>query len=59
MRDAANAAMAFAKGRSRADLDTDLMLQFAVLRALELIGEAASKLPTRLMPPTRPYRGVT
>jgi len=44
MRDAANAAMAFVNGRSRADLDTDLMLQFAVVRALELVGEAAAKL---------------
>ncbi len=44
MRDAANAAIEFIEGRGRSDLDTDLMLQFAVVRALELIGEAAAKL---------------
>ncbi len=33
MRDAANAAMGFINGRSPADLDTDLMLQFALVRA--------------------------
>lgn len=45
MRDAANAALGFIQGRGRVDLDTDLMLQFALVRALELIGEAADKLP--------------
>jgi uncharacterized protein with HEPN domain len=44
MRDAADAALGFIKGRVRADLDSDLMLQFALVRALELIGEAAGKL---------------
>jgi uncharacterized protein with HEPN domain len=37
--------MGFIQGRSRADLDTDLMLQFARIRALEVVGEAADKLP--------------
>jgi len=44
MRDAANAAMGFVRGRARGDLDTDLMLQFALVRALEMVGEAADKL---------------
>ncbi len=30
-------------GRARADLDNDRMLLFAVLRAIEVIGEAGSK----------------
>ena len=34
----------FVAGRSRADLDRDLMLMFAVVRAIEIIGEAASKM---------------
>lgn len=36
-------AQRFAQGRVRADLDTDRMLYLAVLRALEVIGEAATR----------------
>jgi len=43
MLDAAKAAEEFARGHSRQDLDNDLMLVFAVVRAVEVIGEAASK----------------
>ena len=43
MADALNAAMRFAAGRKRADLDTDEMLLFALVRAIEIVGEAASK----------------
>jgi uncharacterized protein with HEPN domain len=35
-------AQTFAQGRDRDDLDTDRMLYLAVLRALEVIGEAAA-----------------
>ena len=31
-------------GRTREDLDSDRMLFFAVVRAVEIIGEAASKI---------------
>ncbi len=31
------------KGRSRADLDSDEMLLFALIRAVEIVGEAASR----------------
>ncbi len=41
MIDAAEAAMGFAAGRQRVDLDTDRMLSFALVRAIEIIGEAA------------------
>ena len=41
---AVNSAKNFATGRSRADLDTDEMLLFALVRAIEIIGEAATKL---------------
>jgi|SRR5271157_3013482 len=34
----------FVAVRSRADLDEDLMLQFAVLHAIAIIGEAANRL---------------
>jgi uncharacterized protein with HEPN domain len=34
----------FVAGRSRADLDEDLMLQFAVLHAVAIVGEAANRL---------------
>jgi len=44
MLDAARNAMTFAEGKSRADLDTDPMLMFALIRAVEVIGEAASKI---------------
>ncbi len=43
MRDATRQAIGFAEGRSRADLDTDMMLVFALVKALEIIGEAANQ----------------
>lgn len=41
MLDAANEAVGFAKGRSRAELDTNRMLSLSLVRLLEVIGEAA------------------
>ena len=38
--DAMNAAMEFAAGRKRSDLDSDQMLLFALVRAIEIVGEA-------------------
>ena len=35
--------MRFVSGRQRADLDSDEMLLFAVVRAIEIVGEAASR----------------
>jgi len=43
MAEAAEAALRFCRGRVRADLDTDDMLRFALTRAVEIIGEAATK----------------
>ena len=43
MLDAANEALTFTKGRIRADLDNDRMLVLSLVRELEIIGEAASK----------------
>ena len=39
--DALNSALRFTKGQSRADLDRDEMLAFALVRALQFAGEAA------------------
>ena len=47
-------------GRSRADLDTDRILLFAVVRAIKVVGEAASKLPEefRAAHPGIPWRAI-
>jgi uncharacterized protein with HEPN domain len=44
MLDAARQAVAFGQGRSRAELDTDRMLSFAIVRAVEIVGEAAANI---------------
>ncbi len=41
MLDAAEEAMAFVQGRQRADLDTDRQLVLALVKEVEIIGEAA------------------
>ena len=41
MLDAARAATSFVVGRGRADLDADNQLRFAVIHAIELVGEAS------------------
>lgn len=41
--DAANEACSFATGRSREELDTDRQLQHSLVRCIEIIGEAASR----------------
>ncbi len=43
MNKAAEDAMRLIADRTRADLDSDRMLLFALVRAVEIIGEAASK----------------
>jgi uncharacterized protein with HEPN domain len=60
MIDAADAVRQFMTGRQRADLDADRMLLFAVVRAVEVIGEAASKVSeeTRAMAPGIPWGGI-
>jgi uncharacterized protein with HEPN domain len=44
MVEAADIAAAFASGRTRADLDIDRQLAFALSRAVEIFGEAAAKI---------------
>lgn len=48
MIEAAQSAIEFVAGRNPVDLDTDRMLLFAVIRAIEVIGEAASKMSEEL-----------
>jgi uncharacterized protein with HEPN domain len=43
MLDAANEALTFVQGKARADLNNDRMLVLSLVRELEIIGEAASR----------------
>lgn len=43
MLDAAEQAFHFCAGKSRADLDGDVMLRFALVHAITVVGEAAAK----------------
>lgn len=43
MIEAAEAACGFISGRTRDDLNSDQMLVFALVRAIEIVGEAASR----------------
>jgi len=60
MIEAARLALRFTAGRSRADLETDLMLLYAVVRALEIVGEAASRVSAegRAAAPDVPWPAV-
>jgi uncharacterized protein with HEPN domain len=46
IRDALMSAIRFTRGRRREDLDHDEMLTFALTRAIEIVGEAATKIST-------------
>jgi uncharacterized protein with HEPN domain len=45
MLDHAREAMALVQGKTRADLDADRLLNLASVRLLEIIGEAANRIP--------------
>lgn len=45
MLDHAQEAVAMMRGKTRADLDTDRKLNLALVRLLEIIGEAAGRIP--------------
>ena len=47
MLDAAEQALRFCAGRSRADLDGDVMLRFALVHAITVVGEAAARISTQ------------
>jgi uncharacterized protein with HEPN domain len=44
MVEAGQKAISFAEGRNRRDLDDDPLLAFGLMKAIEIIGEAASKI---------------
>lgn len=58
MLDACQSVARFIAERQRVDLDEDEMLRFALVRAIEIIGEAASKVSPegRQVMPTVPWR---
>ena len=60
MLDYAQEAVAMARGHSRADLDTDRMLELALTRLVELVGEAAWFVPDefRARHPQVPWRTI-
>ncbi len=57
MVEAAEAALSFIAGHQRTDLDHDTMLLFALVRAIEIIGEAAGRVSpeARANAPTIPW----
>jgi uncharacterized protein with HEPN domain len=61
MLEAADAVAAFIAGRDRAALDSDQMLLFALARAIEILGEAASRVSaeTRSAQPAVPWNKIT
>lgn len=60
MRDAIQAALRFVEGRSPADLGEDEMLCFALVRAVEIVGEAAARISpeTRASFPELPWQAM-
>ena len=61
MADAARKAVRFAEGRTRADLDSDELLSLALVRLLEIVGEAARGVSEALRQrhPTVPWSQIT
>lgn len=60
MLDAGREALGFARGRSRSDLDSDRMLVLALVKDLEIIGEAAHQVSeeTRAQLPGLPWADI-
>lgn len=61
MVEAIDNATSFLAGRPRADLDRDRMLLFAVIRCIEIVGEAAGKVSesARQLAPDIPWHAMT
>jgi uncharacterized protein with HEPN domain len=57
MLDHAKEAVQLAEGKTRADLDTDRLLNLALVRLLEIVGEAAGRVPeaVRTLHPEIPW----
>lgn len=60
MIDAAREAVSFAQGRSRGDLERDRMLVLSLVKAIEIVGEAAFQIskPTRDEMPSIPWEDI-
>lgn len=60
MLEAIEDASSFISGRARADLDSDKMLRFALVRCVEIVGEAAARLneETRSSTPGIPWAAI-
>lgn len=60
MRDAAREAIGFAAGRARDDLETDRQLLLAIVKDVEIVGEAASRLGEefRARYPELPWKAI-
>jgi uncharacterized protein with HEPN domain len=60
MLEAIEDASSFISGRVRGDLDTDKMLRFALVRCVEIVGEAAARLSdeTRSSAPEIPWAAI-
>jgi uncharacterized protein with HEPN domain len=59
MLDHAQEAVGMVRNRCRTDLDTDRMLNLALVRLMEIVGEAAVWFQRSSGPATRKYPGVT
>ncbi len=61
MLNAARVSVGFASGRGRTDLDRDLMFRYALVKAVEIVGEAASQISdeTRAQHPLIRWRAIT
>jgi len=61
MLDAAQKARRFIQGRERTDLEMDEMLSLAIVRLLEIVGEAAAHVsePVQASLPGIPWRQIT
>ena len=60
MLDAAREAVSFAQGRTRDDLSTDRQLVLALVKDIEIVGEAATRItePTRRSLPEIPWERI-
>ena len=60
MLDAAKEALKFTQGRRREDLDHDRQLEWALVKAIEIVGEAAGQVSeeTRVGIPSIPWRNI-
>ena len=60
MLDAAHEAVSFVAGRTRDDLDVDRQLVLAVVKDIEIVGEAANTVTeaTRAEPPAIPWHEI-